>query len=352
MEIIDGIKPYFVPILFSVIYFFVYFIFILFIKLIDKQRKEERKIQLLPMLKKPLFFWVILASVITFLPVINLKTSVINLVDKIILILFILSVTLLSDKTINGFISESFKKITNTDGSVSLFFTISKLIIYTIGSLLVFHVLGISIAPILTALGVGGLAVSLALQDTLSNLFSGIHILFSKQIRVGDYIKLDSGEEGYVVDINWRDLTIRQIQNNIVIVPNKNMVSAKVINFYLPRTETTVIIPVGVSYDSDLEKVEEITIQVAKEVMEQVNGGVPDFDPLIRFNNFGDSSIDFSVILRVKEYTNKYLIKHEFIKKLHKRYKIDHIDIPYPISSIYLKNSIVKEEKRNNEESS
>ena len=124
------------------------------------------------------------------------------------------------------------------------------------------------------------------------------------------------------------------------------MVSAKVINFYLPRTETTVLVDVGVSYDSDLEFVEKVTVDVACNVMEEVEGGVTDFEPFIRYKEFGDSSINFSVILRAKEYTNRYLLKHEFIKRLHKRYNKEGIDIPFPITTVYLDN---KREDENNE---
>ena len=95
-----------------------------------------------------------------------------------------------------------------------------------------------------------------------------------------------------------------------------------------------VLVQVGVHYDSDLEKVEKVTIEVAKEVMREVKGGVPEFEPFIRYHTFGDFSINFTVILRAKEYTDQYLVKHEFIKRLHKRYKEEGIVIPYPIRAI------------------
>ncbi|MFA5199637.1 MAG: mechanosensitive ion channel family protein, partial [Candidatus Omnitrophota bacterium] len=192
----------------------------------------------------------------------------------------------------------------------------------------------VSITPILATLGVGGLAVALALQDTLTNLFAGFHITVANQIRVGDYIKLETGEEGYVVDINWRSTKIKMLPNNIVLIPNDKLNKAIVTNYYLPDKEMAVLVDLGVHYKSDLEKVEKITCEVAKSIMAEVNGGVTYFEPFIRYHTFGDSSIKFTVILRAKEFVDQYLIKHEFIKRLHKRYNKEGINIPYPIRAI------------------
>jgi small-conductance mechanosensitive channel len=98
-----------------------------------------------------------------------------------------------------------------------------------------------------------------------------------------------------------------------------------------------VLVQVGVSYRSDLEKVERVTIDVAKEVLQKVDGGVKEFEPFIRYHTFGDFSINFTVILRAKEYVHKYLITHEFIKRLHRRYQMEGIEIPFPIRTVYVK---------------
>jgi len=124
------------------------------------------------------------------------------------------------------------------------------------------------------------------------------------------------------------------LPNNMVVIPNKNLVSSRVLNYYYPEKEMAVLVQVGVHYGSDLEQVERVTIEVGKEVMQQVAGGVPEFTPFIRYHTFADFSINFSVILRCKEFVDNYLIKHEFIKALHKRYAKEGITIPYPISAV------------------
>ncbi|HEX9726073.1 MAG TPA: mechanosensitive ion channel family protein [Vicinamibacteria bacterium] len=211
---------------------------------------------------------------------------------------------------------------------------IIKIVIIALGVTLALGLLGIDVTPLVAALGVGGLAVALGLQDTLANLFAGIHVLLSKPVRVGDYVKLQSGEEGYVVDIGWRSTRIRQLPNNMVVVPNSQMVQTIITNYYMPEPEMSVLVQVGVHYDSDLEHVEKVTCEVAKAVMDSLECGVKTFDPFIRYHTFGDSSISFSVILRTNEFVGQFLLKHEFVKRLHARYNEEGIVIPFPIRTL------------------
>ncbi len=178
--------------------------------------------------------------------------------------------------------------------------------------------------------------MALALQDTLANLFAGVHILASKTVQPGDYIRLSSGEEGYVVDINWRNTTVRQLSNNLVIIPNAQLAGTNMTNFNRPEQQMTLIVQVGVGYDSDLEHVERVTTEVVTETMTEITGAVPDHEPAVRFHTFGDSRISFSVILGVGEFSDQYRIKHEFIKRLQKRYRQEGIRIPAPARTVAL----------------
>ena len=206
--------------------------------------------------------------------------------------------------------------------------------IAVLGLLVILNGLGLSITPMLTALGVGGLAVALALQDPLANFFAGLFITLAGQIRVGDYVKLDSGQEGYVVDFSWRSTRLRMLANNLVVVPNAKLAQAIVVNHHLPSQDLAVLVDVGVDYDSDLRHVEQVVVDVGRGVMREVAGAVPDFEPFIRYHTFGESSIDFTVILRGREFVDQYLIKHEFVKRLHARFNDEGIVIPFPIRTI------------------
>lgn len=283
-----------------------------------------------------IIFWFVLAGIYLMMYNLPLKSDILNHLQKILIILYVISATIVLAKIAVGFVNLYMKNIREALPSVTIFTNLTKLIVFLIGVLIILNSLGISITPILTALGVGGLAVALALQDTITNLFSGLHIIATRQIKPGDYIKLDTGEEGYAVDITWRNTVIRELPNNQIIVPNSKIANAIVKNYHMPEKDMAVIVQVGVSYDSDLHKVERVTIEVAKEVMKEVTGCIPEFEPFIRYHTFGDFSINFSVIMRAKEFVDQYLIKHEFIKRLHKRYNEEKIVIPFPIRTVYM----------------
>jgi small-conductance mechanosensitive channel len=256
------------------------------------------------------------------------------LINRGMLVVYVLSVTVVLSRMLSGLVTLYGRKVGGILISTSIFTHVTQVLVYLIGILVLLQSLGISIAPILTALGVGGLAVALALQDTLSNLFAGIHMIASQKIRPGDYVDLENGQGGHVEDITWRYTTIRTLLNNMIIIPNAKLASAVATNYAMPDREIAILVDVGVSYESDLEKVESVTIQVAREVMQEVAGGVSGFDPSIRYKKFDDSSINFSVNLRGQEFTNQFLIRHEFIKRLHKRYRAEGIEIPFPIRTI------------------
>lgn len=278
----------------------------------------------------------VLAGSYTAVTIIDLSAHWLHLLEKIAVVIGVLAVSTMAARILSGVISIYDGKLEGFP-SASIVAHLAEAAIYMVGFLIVLQNLGFSITPILTALGVGGLAVALALQDTLSNLFSGLHILVSKHIRVGDYIKLSTGEEGNVVDISWRNTTIQGLPNTVIIVPNQKIASAIVTNYFMPDKELSILVSAGVSYDSDLEKVEKVTIDVAKEVLLNIEGGIAEFEPMVRFHTFGDFSINFNVVLRVREFANQYLVKHEFIKRLHVRYRQEGIEIPFPIRTVRLK---------------
>jgi small-conductance mechanosensitive channel len=195
---------------------------------------------------------------------------------------------------------------------------------------------GISITPILASLGIGTLAVALALQDTLSNLFTGIYMIAAKPIAAGNFIKLESGEQGYVQKVGWRCTYIRMLGDSEVVVPNAKLASSVITNFSLPQEQLVVTIEIGMHYDSDLQEVETITLEVARDVMGTVEGALSGFEPRLRFHTFGDSSINFTLWLGADSYRASLVVKHEFVKRLHARYRSEDISIPYPIRTLDL----------------
>ncbi|GHK03971.1 mechanosensitive ion channel family protein [Streptomyces sp. NPDC003753] len=273
--------------------------------------------------------------------VLPLTRTVQHHVNQSLTVLLIFVVTLSAARVVAGLVRTVTQSRSGVAGSATIFVNITRILVLAIGFLVVLQTLGISVAPLLTALGVGGLAVALALQDTLANLFAGVHILASKTVQPGDYIRLSSGEEGYVVDINWRQTTVRQLSNNLVVIPNGQLAKTNMTNYTRPEQQLTVLVQVGVAYDSDLEHVEKVTTEVVAEVMTEITGAVPDHEPAVRFHTFGDSRIGFTVILGVGEFSDQYRIKHEFIKRLHKRYRAEGIRIPAPTRTVALQQGSV-----------
>lgn len=314
--------------------------FILEVILIGRLKKLARKTAgklddiLVHSLRGMVVLWVVLLGTREALSELNLSDAYRVRLADMISIVIILSVTIVAMRITSRALALYMERYVSS--GTSLIRIIANIVIFTIGVLIILQLMGLSITPILTTLGVGGLAVALALQDTLANLFAGVHILATRQIQPGDFIRLSGGEEGFVVDVGWRNSTVKTIQNNLVIIPNTQMASTIVENYRLPESEFSVFIPVGVSYSSDLEYVERVTNEVALDVMKTVEGGVPEYEPIIRYREFGDSSINFNVILKTKDALAQYRLRHEFIKRLHRRYEVEKITIPFPQRTVHM----------------
>ncbi|MEP7702573.1 mechanosensitive ion channel family protein [Paraglaciecola sp. 25GB23A] len=249
-------------------------------------------------------------------------------------IAIILSLLIFIERFCSGAINHFAESSEAVKTSKSIVKGFTKILILGIGGLVILGTLGISITPIIASLGITSLAVALALQPTLENFFSGVQLVIDKPIRVGDYIELDSGEQGFVEKIGWRSTWIKMLPNNVVIMPNSKLSQSKIINYYYPEKELSVPVDIGVHYDSDLEHVESVTLEVAKQILVSHKWGVDAYEPFVVYHTFDNSSINFTVMLRAEEYFNRFFIKSAFIKALHKRYAQEGIVIPYPIRAI------------------
>lgn len=288
-------------------------------------------------IKTPSIFWCIAIGLYVGLAISGLPEKYIVYLSKAIMVIVILSVTFAA-ANLAGQIFRTYVQRANLPiPTTGLAYGVIKGSVIVIGILIALTSIGISITPLITALGIGGLAVALSLQDTLANLFAGIHILMEKSIRIGDFIRLDSGQEGIVVDITWRTTRIKMLQNNTVIIPNSKLSQSVVINYYLPEKRMSLLIPIGVSYSSDPEKVERILVEEAKKAAGEIPGLLAEPEPFVRFiPGFGKSSLDFTLICQVKEFVDQYLVQHELRKRIFKRFREEGIEIPFPHRTVYL----------------
>jgi small-conductance mechanosensitive channel len=279
--------------------------------------------------------WFSLFGIYSAVMSIPLRPDVSEYLRKLIMSACIVSATFVIARIAVGYVHAQAYKVREVVPETTIFSNITRIAVYAMGALILLQSLGISVTPVLGALGVGGIAVALALQDTLSNLFSGLHLIASRQVRPGDFIQLDSGEEGYVTDVTWRNTTIRELADNMIIVPNSQLAASRVRNYCQPNTELAVPVELVVAYSCPLDTVERVTIEVAQDVMKEISGGVPSFEPSIRYHKFGEWGVHFTVTLRAKQFTDQELIKHEFIKRLHERYGREGIEVPFPASVTY-----------------
>lgn len=288
--------------------------------------------------KTPSIYWCIAIGLYIGVAISELPEKYVFYFSKIIHVIVILSITVATANLAGKIFKNYVQKLDIPIPTTGLAYGILKGTIFIIGLLIILSVLGISITPLITALGVGGLAVALALQDTLANLFAGIHILMEKSIRVGDFVKLETGQEGYIEDITWRTTRVRMLPNNIVVIPNSKLAQSVVTNYYLPEKRMSLLVPISVSYSSDPEKVERVLVEEAKKAAGEVPGLLGEPEPLVRFiPGYGDSSLDFTLICQVKEFVDQYLAQHELRKRIFKRFKEEGIEIPFPHRTVYLR---------------
>ncbi|MFH1391184.1 MAG: mechanosensitive ion channel family protein [Candidatus Diapherotrites archaeon] len=214
--------------------------------------------------------------------------------------------------------------------------------IYLIAFLIILINYKIEITPLVATLGVGGIAIGLALQGTLSNFFAGLNVLSDKPIRVGDFIGLEGtstlGEIlGTVEDIGWRSTRIRTPTDIMIIVPNAKLAESIITNYSMPDETVSIYIECGVAYESDLEKVEKVTLETVEYFKKNVEGVVKDPEslPSFRLREFADSNINFRIYFKIEHYIEQYKIRNEFIKELKKRFDKAGIEISWPIVKLY-----------------
>jgi len=285
-------------------------------------------------IKSPFILLSVMMGIYLALEFSDLSKKLVDKTEKGLSILAIVAIAMASANILSGYIRTRAAKIDSRLPVTSLTENIIRITFFSVAALIILNQLGISIVPILTTLGVGGLAVALALQNTLSNFFAGFNIIVAKQLKVGDFIKLDSTDSGYIEDIGWRSTKVGTLKGNSVIIPNAKLAEMIVTNYNLPENDLAVIVQLGVHYNSNLEQVEKIARETAAEVMKETPGGVPDFEPSVRYHTFAASSINFSVIMRARTFADQYMIAHEFIKKIHRRFAEEKIVIPFPIVAL------------------
>lgn len=288
-------------------------------------------------LRGPFMIWVLIAALHLATLVAPIPARFASYVSNLLLALWILSLTVAGARLAARIVRVYGNHIQSELPVTSLTENVARIIVVLAGTLTILRTLGIEITPVLTALGVGGLAVALALQDTLANFFAGFYVSIANQIRTGDYIRLDSGEEGFVSDINWRNTTVRTLPNNLIIVPNSKLSQAIVTNYHLPERRMSVSVNVSVSSECDPEEIERLLADEARIGAGRIPGLLAEPAPVVRFNGFGASSLDFTLSCQVAQFVDQYAVQHELRKRIFKRFRANGVPMSAPVPAVYVR---------------
>ena len=291
-------------------------------------------------IRVPCTAFILLLGLYLALTSLSLHDTVQHTVDKASAVIAVL----IGAALVNGVVSagllwlEIYLRRHNTDRPRSWLFPLVQrgvwVLIVAITAMLALDILGINISPLVAGLGITGLAVVLALQSTLGNFFAGTYVMSEGVIGAGDYIEMESGIAGYVVDINWHSTLLRTWTNNLVAVPNAMLSENVVTNYSKPEDPLDVVISCGVSYESDLVRVETVGLEVMEQLRRKHPDAHGDTEPIFRYDEFGDSNVAFYMVVRVNDRLGSFVIRSELIKQLHSRLAAEGITINYPMRKL------------------
>jgi small-conductance mechanosensitive channel len=294
---------------------------------------DDALVDILDRATKPTLVFAIIAASVNLLP---LPQKFMSLANRIVMVCVIALLLYYASKVLHLFLNSWMSRRVERESLREPIRFVSQVVFAAFAVMIVLDNLGISLTAVWTTLGIGSVAVALALQDTLSNFFAGVYLRLDNPVRVGDYIKLEGGEEGFVLQQGWRSARIRTLPNNVVVVPNAKLASTIVTNFSLPQPLMSLLVGVSVGYDSDPEELERILVEEATSAVGQVEGLLAEPPPFVRFiPGFGDSSLNFTLICRVGSFVDQYLVQHELRKRIFARFRREGIAIPFPQRDVH-----------------
>jgi len=307
-----------------------------------KKTKTDLDDRVLAILRKPIFVIVVVYGIVSSFSVLPLSERDIGeifIIYGLVMIVLVTFVAYKIFKEILVFLGKRWASKTDTQLDDVLIPVIDKLggiLIMVFGTMSIVTYLGYDVTFLLAGVGVAGLVIAFAAQDALSNFFSGIMLLLDRPFAEGEYITISTGELCRVERIGIRSCRLYDVfANDHIILPNNKLINEKIINLTKPDERATVNVTVGVAYGSDLKKVEEILVDVARRTKNVLND--PGKEPVARFVNFGESALEFKVIFWVDDFMNQWRVAHDIREEVNRRFSEAGIEIPYPHRTIYIK---------------
>ncbi len=309
-----------------------------YLKKISQKTETRYDDVLIEILTKPIYNLILLIGLYSGVRSLSILQNYDTLIDKLFFTAVVILASYVISKVLSILISNWLQVQKKYQKTPQLISKVVTVVIYLIALMMILRNYNVEVSPLIATLGIGGLAVGLALQNTLANFFSGLYIISDRPINVGDFIEIDTSLttlSGFVDDIGWRSTKIKTWNNTIVIIPNSKLAESTIVNSSLSDRTVNTKITCGVDYHSDLEKVENVTLETAKKLQKEFSGAVKDWEPVMRFNKFADSNIEFFIVLKATDIIAKSLLAHEFIKVIKKSYDKAGIEISFPVRKMY-----------------
>ena len=299
--------------------------------------KSELDDRLIDLLHRPVFFTVIVIGSIHSIEILNVPEKYVFYSNGILftLLAFLWCICIIR---ISGLIIEKtvdkVRDITGLSRELApLIENIWKVLVVVASTMFVLSIWKVDITPLVASAGIVGVAVALAAKDTLANFFGGISIFVDKPYKIGDYIVLDMGERGEVVSIGIRSTRIKTRDDILISIPNSIIANTKIINESAPVPNFRIRVPISVAYGTDIDKVENILLEIARK-SENVQE-TP--EPRVRFRTFGDSSLNFELLCWTKEPAIRGRTIHEINKAIYNKFNEADVKIPFPHRTVYLR---------------
>jgi small-conductance mechanosensitive channel len=291
-------------------------------------------------LRWPARYWVVLLALVIAVADLDerdVPARIAHGFSQTILILFVISMALAISRVSIVLLQHSMRRSATGIQITTLTRTLIRVFWFVPAALIILRqAFSFEITPWLATLGVGGIAISLALKDTLANVFSGFYVSLSGQLHKGDYIRLqDPAVEGYVSDIHWRVTTLKTLSNNLVLIPNSKLSEAVLTNLSQPAKQLSVAITYGVDYATDLDLLDRVVIEEVQAAVGQIPGLLALPEPSNRLNpGFGDSSLNFTLSIGVTEVEAQFAVTDLLRRRLLKRFRAEGIRMPFPMRTV------------------
>ena len=307
---------------------------------LTKRTKTEIDDLIVRKTSKPISIILLLMGLRLALLPIGIKQNILDIIENTISSLVIIVITYIAIAVFDIFIDNWGKRVaektksTVDDQLMPVIHRFSRIVVSIVGLLFIFTVWGIQIGPLLTSLGIAGIAIAFALQNTLGNIFGGMSIILDKSVRVGDVIKLDNETMGTVVDVGLRSTKIKTLDNELITIPNGKLADSRILNYLHPDPTLRVSVEFSTEYGSDVSKVRKVVLETL--------GKIPSIlkkpEPAVVLTEMADSGLKFKALFWINSFEDKGPTKFNATEEIYNALRKAGIGIPFPTRTIYMRN--------------